>query len=76
MRLVESGFQQRYGIDYDLTLSRMVSDVSLKLMLFYAIRSKLEILKFNVKCFFQNSCLTELIFVEFPEGCKERLEKW
>ena len=67
-RLVIRGFQQKQGVDYDETFSKVVRNESIRLLLAIAASQKLEFDFFDIKTAFLNAELRENIYMEQPKG--------
>ncbi|GAA0160349.1 hypothetical protein LIER_39024 [Lithospermum erythrorhizon] len=71
-RLVVKGYAQRHGIDYGEIFSPVIKMNSIRLVLRLAASLDLEIEQLDVKTAFLHGNLDEEIFMEQPEGFKER----
>lgn len=67
-RLVAKGFTQEKGIDYDETFSPVISAMSLRLLLAYAVENDYIVEQLDVDTAFLIPKLTEEIYMELPEG--------
>ena len=66
------GFNQRKGIDFDEIFSPVVKMTSIRTVLGLAASFDLEIEQMDVKTAFLHGDLEEEIFMEQPEGFKEK----
>ena len=71
-RLVVKGFSQRKGIDFDEIFSPVVKMTSIRTVLGLAASLDLEIEQMDVKTAFLHGNLEEEIYMEQPEGFKEK----
>lgn len=67
-RLVAKGFTQKQGIDYKETFSPVVSKSSLRLLFALAAKLNLSVHHLDINTAFLNGDLSEVIFMEQPEG--------
>lgn len=67
-RLVAKGCQQRAGIDYEETFSPVVKYDSVRSVLALAASNKMYAEQFDVQTAFLHSILTEVVYMEQPEG--------
>ena len=67
-RLVEKGFQQTHGIDYDETFSPVVMLKSIRILLAIATYYDYEIWQMDFKIAFLNGNLLEDVYMTQPEG--------
>ena len=67
-RLVEKGFKQRQGIDFDKTFSPVALLKSIRILLAIAAYYDYEIWKMDVKMAFLNGELEEEVYMTQPEG--------
>ena len=79
-RLVEKGFKQTHGVDYDETFSPVAMVKSIRIILAIAAYHDYEIWQMDVKTFFLNGKLSEDVYMTQPEGfcrfqeCKKDLQ--
>ena len=71
-RLVVKGFSQRKGVDFDEIFSPVVKMTSIRTVLGLAASLDLEVEQMDVKTAFLHGDLEEEIYMEQPEGFKER----
>jgi len=67
-RLVERGFTQKQGIDYDKTFSPTLKSKSLRLVDALAVQHNFNIYQIDIKVEYLNAKLDEDIYMEVPEG--------
>ena len=67
-QLVEKGYSQKYGIDYDETFSPMAMLKSIRIILAIAAYYDYEIWQMDVKTAFLNGHLQEEVYMIQPEG--------
>ena len=67
-RYVVRGFQQKHGIDYDLTFAPVVKSTSYRLLFALVAERNLELEQMDIKTAFLYGSLDETIFVEQPKG--------
>lgn len=71
-RLVARGFSQKFGFDYSETYAPVAKLVTLKCLLAIANQNDLQIHQMDVKSAFLNGDLTEEIYMELPDGFKQK----
>lgn len=67
-RLVARGFQQQYGIDYNLLYSPTISQSSIRLLLAHASSNSLYCHQLDFQTAFLNGALQEEVFLAIPDG--------
>ena len=67
-RLVDKGYRQKKGVDYDETFSPVAMLKSIRTLLTIAAHYDYEIWKMDVKTVFLNGNLTEEVYMTQPEG--------
>jgi len=67
-RLVEKGYTQKEGIDYEETFSPVAMLKSIRILLSLAAHLDYEIWQMDVKTAFLNGSLEETIYMQQPEG--------
>ena len=67
-RLVEKGFLQKYGVDFEETLAPVVKFTSIRMILSFAAQYNLVLHQMDVKKAFFNGLLNEEIYMKQPEG--------
>ncbi|KAJ9536493.1 hypothetical protein OSB04_un000330 [Centaurea solstitialis] len=67
-RLVEKGFMQTHGIDYDETFSPVAMLKSIRILMAISAYFNYEIWQMDVKTAFLNGKLTEDVYIQQPEG--------
>jgi len=70
VRIVDRGFNQTKGIDYDLTYSPTLSIDSLKLLLSIASKFNWTAMKLDIKAVYLNVPLDKQLYVTNPPGNK------
>ena len=70
--LVARGFSQIPGVDYGETYSHVVKITSIRVLLALATQLHLEVHQFDIKTVFLHGLLDAEIYMELPEGLKER----
>ena len=70
--LVARGFSQIPGVDYGETYSPIVKITSIRVLLALATQLHLEVHQFDIKTVFLHGLLDAEIYMELPEGLKER----
>jgi hypothetical protein len=73
-RLVAKGFAQMHGVDYTETFSPVVSYPALRVLIALAAKLELKINHLDVTATFLNGELSDVIFMEQPEGFVKRME--
>ncbi|GJZ21312.1 zinc finger, CCHC-type containing protein [Tanacetum coccineum] len=74
-RLVAKSFNQKEGIDYEKTFSRVVKIVTVRLMLTDAIQYKWPIYQLYINNAFLYGELVEDVYVELPDGYFDKSDK-
>ncbi|KAJ9557472.1 hypothetical protein OSB04_012086 [Centaurea solstitialis] len=74
-RLVAKGFTQTHGIDYDETFSPVAMLKSIRILMAISAYFNYEIWQMDVKTAFLNGKLTEDVYMEQPEECKELVKQ-
>ncbi|GJU79721.1 retrotransposon protein, putative, ty1-copia subclass [Tanacetum coccineum] len=67
-RLVENGFTQTYGVDYEETLSPVADIRAIRILIAITAYYDYEIWQMDVKTAFLNGHLSEEVYMEQPEG--------
>ena len=67
-RLVELGYKQERGYNYDQTYSPIIQDISFKLILLMTLKRNCILNKVDIKTEFLNTKLDEEVFISLPEG--------
>lgn len=73
-RLVAKGYTQREGIDYEETFSLAAILNSIRIFLSIAATYNCEIWKIDIETVKQNGSLDETIYMDQPEGYKQKRE--
>jgi histone deacetylase 1/2 len=71
-RLVEKGFKQRYGIDYEDTFSLVVKAFTIRLILSIAISNGWSIRQLDVQNAFLHGVLDEEVYMDQPLGYADK----
>jgi hypothetical protein len=74
-RLVAKGCSQKFGLDYNETFSPVVRHSSVRLLMALAIKNKMKIHQMDVVTAYLQSNLSELIYMEQPEGYNDGSSK-
>jgi hypothetical protein len=67
-RLVAKGYNQRYGVDYDLTHAPVLRYNSLRVILALSATTNRRLYQLDIKTAFLNADVKEDIYMEVPEG--------
>jgi len=71
VRLVEKGYRQEEGIDYDQTYAPVARLEAIHLLLAYASLMKFKLYQMDVKRAFFNGFIKENVYVEQPPGFED-----
>lgn len=71
-RLVSRDFDQKHGIDYNETFAPVARHASIRLLLSYAARKRMNIRTFDVNTAFLNGELSEEIYMLQPQGFDDK----
>jgi hypothetical protein len=74
-RLVAKGCSQKFGLDYNETFSPVVRHSSIRLLMALAVKNKMKIHQMDVVTAYLQSDLSELIYMEQPEGYNDGSSK-
>jgi hypothetical protein len=69
-RLVAKGYNQRYGVDYDLTHAPVLRYNSLRVILALSATANRRLYQLDIKTAFLNAEVEEDIYMEVPEGVR------
>ena len=70
-RLVAKGFQQREGIDYNLTFAPVLKYKSLRIILALTVQLNLELVQMDVVTAFLNADIQEEVYMKQPQGYQQ-----
>jgi hypothetical protein len=70
-RLVAKGFQQREGIDYNLTFAPVLKYKSLRIILALTVQLDLELVQMDVVTAFLNADIKEEVYMKQPQGYQQ-----
>ena len=70
-RIVELGYKQQYGYNYDKTYSPIIQYISLKMILLMSLKRKCKLIKAIVKTSFCNTNIDEDVYINLPEGIEQ-----
>src|SRR5262249_31768940 len=75
-RLVAKGYNQRYGVDYDVTHAPVLRYNSLRVILSLSATTNRQLYQLDIKTAFLNATVEEDIHMEIPEGISIDSEKY
>lgn len=73
-RLVEKGFRQIKGVDYDLSHSPVLSEVAFRLLLLLSLQKRMAIVTIDTEKSFLGPKVDENLYISIPQGLDKMMD--